>query len=83
MIYIGITNDLERRALEHKLGRIGGFTQKYKCKKLVYYEEYHEANATIQREKQLKGWRREKKINLIKTLNPDLDDLSDPSTGSG
>lgn len=80
VMYIGITNNLERRAWEHKLKLLPGFTQKYNVMKLVYFEEYSDAETAILREKQLKRWRREKKDRLVKSLNPDWKDLSeDPS----
>ena len=75
-LYIGVTNDLIRRVKEHKLGEIKGFTQKYKCKKLVYFEEYHDVNDAIRREKQLKKWNRNKKQLLIKTLNSHWQDFA-------
>ena len=74
-LYIGVTNDLERRITEHRSGLIPGFTQKYNCCKLVYFEEYSDINQAIEREKKLKKWRREKKDWLIRTLNPELNDL--------
>ena len=74
-IYIGVTNNIERRVQEHKSGQISGFTQKYCCNKLVYYEEYSDINQAIEREKKLKKWRREKKDWLISTKNPGLRDL--------
>ena len=80
--YIGITNNLERRLFEHKSETIPGFTKKYKLKKLVYFEEYNRVEDAISREKQLKNWHREWKINLIKQFNPTLNDL-DPETSSG
>ena len=76
-LYIGVTNDIERRVQEHKSGSISGFTQKYCCDKLVYYEEYSDINEAIEREKKLKKWRREKKDWLIKTFNPEIKDLSE------
>ena len=76
-LYIGVTNDIERRIKEHKSGLLPGFTQKYNCCKLVYYEQYSDINQAIEREKKLKKWRREKKEWLIKTMNPDLKDLGD------
>ena len=83
-VYIGVTNDIERRVSEHKNGLIPGFTQKYNCTKLVYYETYSDINQAIEREKKLKNWRREKKDWLISTLNPDKNDLSiDFSTPCG
>ena len=74
-LYIGVTNDIERRVQEHKDGQIQGFTQKYCCTKLVYYEEYSDINQAIDREKKLKKWRREKKDWLIRTVNPEMKDL--------
>ena len=76
-IYIGVTNDLERRVAEHKSGIIPGFTQKYNCKKLVYFESFSDIEQAIAREKQLKGWVRRKKDALIDTINPDRNDLAD------
>lgn len=75
-LYIGITNDLGRRIYEHKNELIDGFTKKYKLKKLIYFEECSQVMAAIAREKQLKNWHREWKINLIKTVNPEFRDLS-------
>ena len=74
--YIGVTNDLMRRMWEHKNELIEGFSKKYKLKKLVYYEEYEKIEDAIRREKQLKNWHREWKMNLIKEMNPEFKDLS-------
>ena len=74
-LYIGVTNDINRRVQEHKSGQILGFTQRYNCTKLVYYEMFSDINQAIDREKQIKKWRREKKENLIKTMNPEMKDL--------
>lgn len=74
-LYIGVTNNIKRRVQEHKSGEIPGFTEKYNCIKLVYYEEYSDINQAIEREKKLKKWRREKKDWLIRTKNPELIDL--------
>ncbi|MCR4276983.1 MAG: GIY-YIG nuclease family protein [Candidatus Roizmanbacteria bacterium] len=76
VLYIGVTNNLQRRVYEHKNELVEGFSKKYKCKKLVYFEEYKDINQAIEREKQLKKWRREKKEVLIKKLNSDFKDLS-------
>ena len=76
VLYIGVTNDLYRRYVEHAQGEIKGFTQKYKCHHLVYYEEFNDINEAIEREKVLKGWVRAKKENLIATLNPEKLDLA-------
>ena len=75
-IYIGVTNDIERRIWEHKYGSIKGFTYRYKCSHLMYYEEFADVNQAIAREKQLKGWKRDKKIELIVSLNPERQDLA-------
>ena len=73
--YIGVTNDLLRRVIEHKEGFGSFFTQKYKVKEFVYYEEFTDINQAIDREKQLKNWHREWKMNLIKSVNPELKEL--------
>ncbi len=65
VLYIGITSDLEGRIHEHREQLIESFTKRYQCKKLIYYEDYPDPRSAIDREKQLKGWRREKKIALI------------------
>jgi putative endonuclease len=75
-LYIGVTNSLERRVYEHKSNRNPGFTQKYSCHKLVYYEHFTDIENAIAREKQLKRWRREKKEFLIRTINRSWKDLS-------
>ncbi|HPS59554.1 MAG TPA: GIY-YIG nuclease family protein [Spirochaetota bacterium] len=76
VVYTGVTNDLQRRLYEHKNKLIEGFTQKYNVNKLVYYEETSDIKIAILREKEIKKWRREKKDNLINTLNPEWNDLS-------
>ncbi len=76
VLYIGITNDLYRRYCEHKTEVIKGFTQKYKCHHLVYFEEFNDINEAIAREKELKGWIRAKKERLIATMNPQKKDLA-------
>ena len=77
VLYIGITNDLYRRCLEHKQEVIKGFTQKYKCHDLLYYEEFTDVDEAIAREKHLKGWLRAKKDELIATVNPEKKDLAE------
>jgi putative endonuclease len=75
-LYIGVTNDLKRRITEHKLKLMLGFTQKYNITLLVYFEEFHDIRDAIRREKQLKGWRRERKVALIEMMNKDWRDLA-------
>ena len=74
-LYIGVTGDLERRVAEHRTGLIPGFTKKYKTVKLVYVEEWNDVDDAIKREKQLKGWVRNKKNELIGSLNPTWEEL--------
>lgn len=75
-LYVGFTNGLEGRIHQHKGDLIEGFTKEYQCHKLVYYEEFQYVNEAIAREKQIKKWRREKKENLIRILNPSWQDLA-------
>jgi len=75
-IYVGVTNNLRRRIAEHRQSIIKGFTERYNIKDLVYFEEFSDIRYAIRREKQIKGWLRKKKIELIKTLNPNWIDLS-------
>ncbi len=77
VIYTGMTNNLERRVYEHKEKLIKGFTSRYNVTRLVYYEYTNDVNAAIQREKEIKAWRREKKIKLIESTNPNWENLSD------
>ena len=76
-IYIGVTNDLVRRVYQHKNKLIKGFTSKYSVDRLVWFETYDDITVAIEREKELKKWRREWKINLIEQDNPNWDDLYD------
>jgi putative endonuclease len=76
-LYIGMTNSIYRRALEHKRGEIEGFAGKYHCNRLVYYASFDDVHKAIGREKQLKGWIRAKKIALIESKNPRWEDLAD------
>ena len=75
-LYIGVTNGLTKRVLQHRSGNTAGFTNKYNCNRLVYFEEFFDPNDAIRREKQLKKWRREKKDTLIAMKNPALEDLA-------
>lgn len=75
-MYIGVTNDLQRRLFEHKNKLVTGFSSQYNVDKLVYYERTSDVRAAITREKQLKGWTRKKKNALVETINPQWRDLS-------
>ena len=75
-LYIGVTSNLQKRVWEHKNEVVKGFTEKYNVNKLVYYELTDSIETAINREKQLKRWHREWKINLIKEMNPEFKDLS-------
>ena len=77
VLYTGITNFPERRIAEHKLGKVEGFSKRYKTTKLVYFEPFGDVRNAIAREKQLKRWRREKKVLLIERTNPTWRDLGD------
>jgi putative endonuclease len=76
-LYVGVTNDLIRRIFEHREGLAAGFTKRYGIKRLVYFENHGTAQAAIQREKNIKHWPREWKIDLIVSMNPDWRDLYD------
>lgn len=91
VLYTGVTNDLHRRVWEHTNKAVRGFTSRYNVDRLVYYEDYRDVRDAIAREKEIKGWRREKKNSLVESMNPrwrDLGrelfgDLRDPSLRSG
>jgi putative endonuclease len=74
-LYIGVTNNIIRRVYEHKNDEVEGFTKKYEVHKLVYYEQTENIESALNREKQLKKWNREWKINLIQKENPNWKDL--------
>ncbi len=74
-LYIGVSNDLMRRTQEHKDKVVPGFTNKYNIDKLVYFETFDNIENALVREKQLKKWRRKKKINLIEKVNPGWEEL--------
>jgi len=76
-LYVGLTGFFERRMFQHKYDTIEGFTRKYQCHRLVYYESYQDVHAAIAREKQVKRWRREKKIALIEKVNARWQDLAE------
>ena len=75
-LYIGVTNNLQRRYMEHLSGTIDGFTKRYYLHSLVYFEQYNDIRDAIRREKQLKSWSREKKNNLIDSMNPEWINLA-------
>ena len=79
-LYIGVTNNLERRVFEHKHKLKDGFTKKYNLTKLVYFERFNDINDAIKREKQLKNWHRQWKINLIESKNKEWKDLYEEFT---
>jgi len=76
VMYVGVTNDLERRMYEHKNKLVDGFSKKYNLTKLVYYEISQDVESAIAREKQLKNWHRDWKMNLINQMNPEWQDFS-------
>ncbi len=76
-LYIGMTNSIYRRALQHKRGEIEGFSSKYHCIRLVYYESFDDVHEAIGREKQLKGWSRVQKIALIESKNARWEDMAE------
>jgi len=76
VLYIGVTSKLERRVFQHKTHFFGGFTGKYNVSNLVYFERYSNVYRAIGREKELKGWLRQKKLSLIESTNPNWKDLS-------
>ena len=76
-LYTGFSGDLEQRVSQHKQKLVPGFTKRYNLTRLVYYDSTTDVYAAMQREKEIKGWRREKKIALIESMNPDWKDLSE------
>ena len=75
-LYTGVTNNLIHRVRQHQAKEIPGFTSKYNIKMLVYHESFQDIRLAIAREKQIKGWKRDKKIELIESINPEWKDLS-------
>jgi putative endonuclease len=76
-VYVGVTNNLVRRTLEHKQARVVGFTEKYRINRLVYFESFQYVRDAIAREKEIKGWRRSRKVALIEAGNPTWADLAE------
>lgn len=77
VLYVGVTNDIRARTIEHRIGKGGYFTAKYNCHDLMYYEEHESILDAIDREKLLKKWKKEWKYRLIKKQNPEMKDLAD------
>ena len=77
VLYIGVTSNLEKRVYQHKTKTYKGFTEKYNCNKLVYFEVFTDINQAISREKQLKKGNRKRKNDLVNSINPDWQDLSE------
>jgi len=80
-LYVGVTSDLVKRVWEHKNGFVEGFTKRYGVKQLVWYEEHGSIISAIEREKRIKRWHRDWKVNLIQAMNPQLDDLYEKIIG--
>ncbi len=76
-LYTGMTNAIERRVKQHKAGEMDGFSKKYECHRLVYFESFQDVRKAIGREKEIKGWSRSKKIALIESVNPRWQDLAE------
>ena len=76
VLYIGVTNNLERRVEEHREALIPGFTKKYRVRRLLYFEQFDRSADAIAREKQIKGWKRARKLELIHSMNLEMSDLS-------
>jgi putative endonuclease len=81
VLYTGVTNNLQRRVIEHRSGKGGAFSKRYKMYKLVYYESGNDITMAISREKQIKGGSRQNKIEMINNFNPDWEDLFDKYFG--
>ena len=79
-LYVGSTGDLEHRVKQHKKKEVEGFAKKYDVDRLIYFEEVGDKSAAIRRERQIKAWRREKKVDLVGTMNPGWCDLSEGGT---
>ncbi|MDP2332447.1 MAG: GIY-YIG nuclease family protein [Reyranella sp.] len=83
VMYVGVTNNLENRVAQHRDGKGGAFTRRYRVNTLVYAEEYQQVEDAIAREKEIKGWRRSKKDALVKTVNPSWTDLLEHNVVKG
>ena len=78
VLYVGVTNDLVRRVNEHKQGVTKSFTRQYRVTRLVYFERFSDIRVAIEREKEIKGWKRSRKVSLIERRNPLWNDLAEP-----
>ena len=76
VLYVGMTNNLERRLAEHRSPEFDGFTHRYRVNRLVHFETTNDVRVALEREKEIKGWRREKKIALVASMNPGFNDLT-------
>lgn len=83
VLYTGVTNSLLRRVWQHRTSEVPGFTSRYNCNRLVYHESFRDISNAIAREKEIKGWRREKKDALVTSLNPKWMDMSELLLGLG
>jgi putative endonuclease len=81
VLYVGVSNSLMKRVSQHRSGSVPGFTQRYNCSKLVYFESFRDVRNAIAREKEVKGWRRNKKDALVGSQNPRWSDLSESVLG--
>ena len=81
VLYVGVTNDLQRRVIEHKAHLVPGFTKRYNIDRLVYFEATANVQTALAREKQIKGWRRDRKVALIEVENPEWRDLAEGWAG--
>jgi len=77
VLYVGVTNNLQRRVFEHKTRQNEGFTKKNNCTKIVWFEKFEDIRMAIEQEKRMKKWKREFKVNIINSFNPDWNDLFD------
>jgi putative endonuclease len=82
LLYVGVTSNLHQRLEEHLTGKRGGYTQRYQCHYLIYFEEFQYIDKAIKREKEFKGWSKNKKLELIRSKNPQLEFLNDSILGS-
>jgi putative endonuclease len=80
ILYTGVTNNLQRRVAEHKSGQVPGFTRRYRVNRLLYFAEFRSIRNAIEHETRVKSWTRRKRLDLIRTINPKFEDLSEEPT---